>query len=41
VTLKTVDEEMLGEAMTLAWQSMVNAPPPRTKPRASARKAKK
>jgi hypothetical protein len=40
VRLKTVDEEQLGEAMTLAWQSTVNAPPPRTK-RASARKGKK
>jgi len=40
VALKAVDEEQLGEAMTLAWQSTVNAPPPRTK-RASARKGKK
>jgi hypothetical protein len=41
VTLKTVDEEVLGEVMTLAWQSTVNAPPPRTKPRTSPRKGKK
>jgi hypothetical protein len=41
VTLKAVGEEQLGEAMTLAWQSTVNAPPARAKPRASARKGKK
>ena len=27
VTLKAVDPEALGEAMTLAWQHKVNAPP--------------
>ena len=41
VTLKAVDEEQLGEAMTLAWQSTVTAPPSKTKPRAPARKRKK
>ena len=41
VTLKAVDEEQLGEAMTLAWQSIVNAPAPRTKAPAPARKRKK
>ena len=41
VTLRAVDEEALGEAMTLAWQSTVTAPPPRTRARTSARKRTK
>ena len=41
ITLKVVDEEQLGEAMTLAWQNTVNAPAARTKARAPAGKRKK
>ena len=38
VALKVVDEEALGEAMTLAWQRTVNGPPSRSRAKKSARK---
>ena len=38
VTLKAVDEEALGEAMTLAWQRTMITPPPRSRAKKSARK---
>jgi hypothetical protein len=41
VTLKAVDEEVLGEALTLAWQQTVNAPAPKARARTPARKRKK
>jgi hypothetical protein len=39
VTLASVDEETLGEALTHAWQNTVSQPPPRSK--ATSRAAKR
>ena len=33
VTLKSADEDTLGEALTLAWQNTASQPPPRAKRR--------
>lgn len=38
VALKAVTEDVLGEALTLAWQNTVNAPPPKSKRVAVRRK---
>ena len=38
VTLKAVDEDALGEAMTLAWQRTVNAPASRSRAKKPAKK---
>lgn len=38
VTLKSVNEDALGEAMTLAWQRTVSAPPPRSRAKKPAKK---
>src|SRR5688572_8205017 len=38
VTLKAVDEDALGEAMTLAWQRTMSAPPPRSRAKKPAKK---
>ena len=41
VTLKSVDEEVLGEALTLAWQHTVNAPSRPARRAASTRTRRK
>jgi hypothetical protein len=38
VTLKVIDEELLGEVLTLAWQNTVNAPAAKPKRTPSPRK---
>ena len=41
VTLKTVDEETLGEALTLAWQATVSTPPRSKRTRTVGKKRKR